>query len=56
MASPQVTPTRLERPSRVRTPFQCCPFSLPAVALDRVKIFKATRPRTTALKRKVMRK
>lgn len=28
------------------------PFSLPAVALDRVKIFQDTRLRTAALKRK----
>lgn len=56
MASHQVTPTRLERPSTVRNPFQLGPCSLPVVALGRVKIFQATRPRTTALKRKVTRK
>lgn len=56
MASHQVTPTRLERPSTVSTPFQFGPCSLPAVAVDRVKIFQATRPRTTALKRQVIRK
>lgn len=56
MASPQVTPTRLERPSTVRTDFQFCRRSLPAVTLDKVKTFQVTMINTTASKRKVMRK
>lgn len=56
IASPQVMPTRLERPSTVRTDFQDCPGPLPAVTLGRVKIFQATKASTTAPKRKVIRK